>query len=102
MEPFLEALPLILAAIVPPLFAAVRKFLGEVIPATWIPVLLPVAGGVVAGIAHALGVDAAALQTTSFDPTIWQTVVEGILVGSASVGIHQIKRQRDKAKTGTG
>ena len=99
MEAIVETLPLILAAIVPPLFAAVKKYLGEAIPEAWIPVLLPIGGGIVAGLAHLVGVDATLLAEVSRDPAVWETVVQGVLVGSASVGVHQIKRQRDKAKT---
>lgn len=96
MDQLIAALPLILAAVVPPLVAAVRGFLGEKIPAKWIPVILPIGGGIVAGVASMLGVDASALQTTSATPDTWSTVIQGILVGSAAVGVHQIKRQASK------
>lgn len=96
MDKLIETLPLIIALVVPPLFALVRGYVTRVVPDRFIPVFLPIAGGVVAGIASLFGVDASALSQASSDSGVWQTVITGILTGSAAVGIHQIKRQADK------
>lgn len=96
MAELVTALPLILAAIVPPVFGAIRAFLGEAIPDKWIPVILPIGGGIVAALAHLVGVDASILASVSRDPQVWETVVQGVVVGSAGVGVHQIKAQRNK------
>jgi len=80
---------------VPPLVAAVRKFTGEAIPAKYIPIILPVAGGLVAGLAAAVGVNIPGFEAG--DASTWSSAVTGILIGAAAVGAHQIKKQKDKA-----
>ncbi len=89
MDVILETLPLIITVIVPPLFAAARSWFAAKIPSRAIPIILPIAGGVVGALANLTGVDASMLQTTSIDPSLWQTVVTGILTGFASNGLHQ-------------
>lgn len=98
MEAIVQALPLIIAAIVPPLFAAVRTYITAVVPDKFIPLLLPIGGGVLAGIAAMLGIDASVLATVSTDPGAWETVTQGVLIGSASVGLHQAAKQIKKTE----
>lgn len=100
MEQLIATIPLIIALIVPPIVALVRTKLGALIPDHLIPVVLPIGGGILAGLASLVGVDATALAQISRDPSTWETVVQGILSGSAAVGIHQIRRQTQKAKEG--
>lgn len=95
-EALVGLIPLVAAALTPPLVAACRQYVTDAVPPRWFPVLLPITGGFVAGVAHLVGVDAAVLQQTSAEVSAWETVVQGILVGSASVGVHQIKRQQQK------
>jgi len=90
----METLPLILAVLVPPLVAVVRKFAGDSIPSKFIPIILPVAGGVVAGLASFLGVDIAGF--VAGDASTWGSAITGILIGAAAVGVHQISKQKDK------
>lgn len=96
MEPLIAALPLIAAAIVPPIVAVLREQIVKLVPSRWFPVLLPIGGGILAGIANLLGVDAAILQTTATDVSAWNTVITGIVSGSAAVGIHQVGKQLKK------
>lgn len=84
--------PVIAAALAPPLLMMVRGYVEKVIPVRFFPALLPIAGGLVAGLAHLVGVDASILQTTAQDAHAWETVVQGVLAGSASVGLHQLGR----------
>jgi hypothetical protein len=100
MEKLIETIPLIIALIVPPVFAMVKGALGNLIPEKAIPVVLPIGGGILAGLASLVGVDASLLATISHDPSTWETVVQGILAGSAAVGIHQIKKQAEKPDGG--
>ncbi len=97
MEQLISAIPLIAAAVVPPLVAMFRAYIAKVVSDHWIPVLLPIGGGVVAALAHLAGVDATLLKDAPIDPTAWQTVITGIVSGFAAIGVHQIKRQVDKA-----
>ncbi len=96
MEQLISAIPLIAAAVVPPLIALFRAYVSQVVPDRLIPVLLPIGGGVVAALAHLAGVDATLLKDTPTDPTAWGTVITGIVSGFAAIGIHQVKRQAEK------
>ena len=91
-----SALPLIIAAIVPALVAAFNKFFGERIDKRYYPILLPILGGVLAGLAKAAGFDIGDFNPETADLTTWQTIITGTLAGSASVGLHQIKKQVGK------
>lgn len=97
MEQLVASIPLLISILVPPLFALTRGWFGGIVPDRLVPVLLPIGGGVVAGIAHLVGVDATILANYSSDPNAWETVITGIMSGLAAVGVHQIKRQGDKA-----
>lgn len=97
LEGILEALPLILAAIVPPVVMAVRKLIADSVPAKYLPIAIAIGGGLVASIGTVLGVDTSALQETSSDPTVWQNAIMGIVVGLAGVGVHQSVKQVKKA-----
>lgn len=100
METLLDILsqttPLIAAAIVPVLVAFIRGNVLSRIPPNLLPVLIPSAAGIVAGIGGALGLDLDATTLTNASAEVWEAAVSGILVGSAAVGIHQIKRQLGK------
>lgn len=93
----LSALPLIAAAIVPPTLAYINAKVGEYVPRQFYPILLPIAGALVAGISKALGLDIGDFNPDTADLSMWETVVAGILVGSASVGLHQIPKQMGKS-----
>lgn len=97
MDQLIATLPLLISLLVPPLFALARGWFGGIVPDRLVPVVLPIGGGVVAGIAHLLGVDASILANYSSDPNAWETVITGIMSGLAAIGVHQIKRQGDKA-----
>lgn len=98
LEALIAMIPMIAAGITPPLIMIVRDQITKVVAPKWFPVMLPILGGVVAGIANLLGVDATILQTTSQDINAWETVVQGILAGSASVGLHQVGKQAKKVE----
>lgn len=95
LEAIMEALPLILAALVPPAVAQLRSWFSAKVPDEYIPVLLPLAGGILASLGNLVGVS---VDVTSGGPTMWSDAVMGILMGAAAVGVHQIKKQRDKSK----
>lgn len=80
----------------PPLVAAVRSNVLAAVPSKFIPVLLPVAGGVVAGLAAVLGVDLGGTDLATAPTSVWESSIMGILIGAASVGVHQIKKQQEK------
>lgn len=91
MEALTEIIPLIAAAIVPVLVALARK--AVTIPGNLIPVLLPIGGGVLAGLGALVGVEVAPDALADVDTL--STAITGILVGAAAVGIHQIKKSRE-------
>jgi hypothetical protein len=91
-----SALPLIAAAIVPPVLAWFNANVGELIPKWLYPILLPIAGALVATAAKFAGFDFGDFNPETADLTTWQTIIIGAMAGSASVGIHQIKRQFEK------
>ena len=93
----ISALPLIAAAIVPPTLAYINSKIGEYVPKQFYPILLPLAGALVAGTAKAIGFDIGEFNPSTADLSMWETVVAGILVGSASVGLHQIAKQMGKS-----
>lgn len=93
IDQVLAALPLIAAAAVPMLIATVKDQLTEFVPARYFPVLLPVLGALVAGVAKAVGFDIGDFNPETADLSAWETIVAGALVGSASIGIHQIRAQ---------
>lgn len=93
-----QSVPLIAAAIVPVLVAFVRGHVLTRIPANLLPILIPSASGIVAGIGGLVGVDLDASTLAGASAEVWESAVTGILVGSAAVGIHQIKRQLGKAE----
>ena len=72
-----------------------RKNVLAAVPSKYIPILLPVAGGVVAGAAAFFGVEVGDLGAGGVG--VWESAITGILIGAAAVGVHQIKKQQDKA-----
>jgi len=61
-----------------------------------LPLALPLAGGLLAGLAAFLGVDLGAFDSASTDPSVWGNAITGVLIGAAGVGVHQIKKQQAK------
>lgn len=88
----IEGVPLIAAAIVPIIVAGIRKVTDK-IPANLIPVILPVAGGLMASIGTLVGAEVS--PDVFSDDNLLSAAINGILVGSAAVGFHQIKKQRE-------
>lgn len=96
MNEFVAALPLIIAALVPPALAWFRAHVAALVPSRFIPLLLPIVGGLVSGIAYLVGFDVGDFDPTLADTTAWEAVIIGILTGLSSNGIHQIGRQLRK------
>ena len=96
MDQLIATIPLIAAIVVPPVVALLRQWIVKIIPTKWFPVLLPMAGGIVAGAAHIFGVDAGDLQADPSSVAAWEAVITGMVTGSAAVGVHQIAKQRKK------
>lgn len=96
MDHLIAALPLIISAVVPPLFTTFRATILSSVDPKWFPLLLSLGGGIVGALSHLAGVDAALLSAQTTDPALWQTTITGVTSGLASVGIHQIFKQREK------
>lgn len=88
-----SALPLIIAALVPILIAKFNQHFGTLLPKQYYPIVLPIAGAVVAGTAKAVGFDVGDFNPETASLNMWQTIIAGALTGHAMVGMHQIKRQ---------
>jgi len=89
----MQTLPLILAVLVPPLVTAIRKAAGEKIPVKYLPLAIPIVGGILAGLAGFLGVDIGAFDAATADASVWGNAITGVLIGAAGVGVHQVKKQ---------
>lgn len=102
LDPIIEILPALLALVVPAIVGAFRTWITDNIPKNLWPVIIPVAGGFIAAIGTWLGIDTSALQETSTDPGVWSqtitSIINGALIGSAGVGVHQVYRQQQKKK----
>lgn len=96
LDALLSALPLIIAAVVPPALAYFNSKVGTIVPKHLYPILLPVLGALLAGAAKAAGFDVGDFNSETADLDMWQTVVAGALSGHAAIGIHQIKKQIEK------
>lgn len=95
----LALLPLLLTAVVPVVVTNVRRWSDKHIPPRYIPVLLPVVGGVLGAAANFFGVDAEIIQTlgvTSHDPNVWETVVIATLTAATGNNVHQIVQATKK------
>ena len=95
-EVILQTLPLVLAIVVPPVVAFFKSNLLAKVPSKWIPVLLPAVGAALAAAASFAGFDLAGFDAATADSSMWESVVTGILVGAASVGVHQVAVQSKK------
>lgn len=95
MELFLQILPLVLAVLVPVGINAVKGNILSAVPSMYIPALLSIGGGIIGAAAAFFEVPIGDLATG--DVSIWEGAITGILIGAASVGMHQINRQRKKA-----
>ena len=86
-------LPMFAAAATSALIAFARNQVNALMPPWTIPIVLPIAGGVVAGLAQAVGFDIGDFnpQTASLDG--WQTVIAGTMTGGFAVALHQIVTQ---------
>jgi len=87
METILNFLPAILPIVIPPLVGVVRKQLGDLIPAKYIPMALGLGGALIGGLAGLVGVEAGDLATAGIDA--WN----GAIIGLASVGVHQLYKK---------
>lgn len=93
MEQLIAAIPLIAAAIASFAIAMFREHIWPVLPDYLIPIVLPIAGGIIAGLAKALGFDIGDFNAETADLTTWQTVIAGVLSGLAMTGLHQAQKQ---------
>ncbi len=91
MEQLLNLLIGALPLIVPPVVALVREHVTRIVPDRWVPVLLATAGGGVGATASLAGVDAPA-DLAAAGEAAWV----GVVIGLASVGVHQVWRQLGK------
>jgi len=92
-EALFSTLPLILAAIVPPVVRILRTTVGSAVPREYLPVAIPLLAGLTTGVANLFGLDvgmsATELQGASIP--VWESVLTGFLIGLGGIGIHQIK-----------
>jgi hypothetical protein len=100
MQSLIDALvplaPVIAAAIASVGLSLAREHIAPVIAPKWYPVLLPIAGGLVASAARFFGVDIGDLNPETADLDAWQTAVAGVMTGGLMVGLHQIPKQLSK------
>lgn len=94
----LAALPLVAAVLATLLIDAVRNRLGDVVPRTLYPIMLPLAGAVVAGIAKGVGADIGDFNPSTADLSMWETVIAGALTGSATVGLKEARKAVGKLR----
>lgn len=94
----LSALPLVAAVVATLAIDFVKTHFGEVVPRTLYPILLPLAGAVVAGIAKGVGADIGDFNPATADLSMWETVVAGALTGSATVGLKEARKAVSKLR----
>lgn len=94
-ESLIAALPLLLAAVVPPIVAGLRATIAGKIHGTWLPILIPITAGLLTGIANLsglpLGLGTSELEVAPIP--VWESVFAGLLIGLGGLGVHRIKRQ---------
>lgn len=99
-QPLLDALasaaPIIAAGIASALLSAVREHAEKWIKPKFYPVLLPIAGGLVASLGNLVGVDLGDFNAQTADFTLWQSAVAGVMTGGFMVGLNQIPKQAKK------
>lgn len=95
MDLLLQILPLVLAVLVPVGISQVKGNVLSAIPSKYIPALLAVGGGIVGAAAAFFEVPIGDLSTG--DVSVWEAAITGILIGAASVGMHEVNKQRKKA-----
>lgn len=97
LAPIADALvsmvPILAAGLASALVAATRKWVAQAIDPKYFPALLPIAGGLVALAAKALGLDIGDVNAETADLDWWQTTVAGVITGGFTVGLHQIAKQ---------
>ena len=98
LEQLLSALPLIAAVLATLIIDCVRNRAGDVVPRAFYPILLPLAGAVVAGLAKGVGADIGDFNPSTADFSTWETVVAGALAGSATVGLKEARKSLDKLR----
>jgi len=96
LQALLSIIPLIVAAVATPLFAAFRSHVMPLVPDRYVPIFLPILAAVVGAVANWLGVDAAILNEDPTNVSAWETVGTAILTALAMTGMHQISRQLGK------
>lgn len=98
LEQLIAALPIIAAAAASYLVTAVNRYVGEIVPKVLYPVLLPVAGAVVAGSAKAFGVDIGGFNPSTADFSAWETIIAGALTGGGAVWIYELRKSFSRAR----
>lgn len=88
----LSALPIVAAVTATLVIDFVRNRVGDVVPRAMYPILLPLAGAVVAGVAKGVGADIGDFNPSTVDLSMWETVVAGALTGSATVGLKEARK----------
>lgn len=100
MQPLIDALisvtPVVAAALATLVVSYFRDSVSQWIRPKFYPVLLPIAGGVVASVAQLVGVDIGDLNAATADFNAWQTAIAGVMTGGFMVGLHQIPKQLKK------
>ena len=82
----------VLPVIIPPLLGALRKLAHEKIPPRWIPAALAVGGAAIGTLGGTFGVEVPDLTTAAAGA--W----DGVLIGLASNGVHQLWANTKPAK----
>lgn len=92
IDQLIAALPLVAAVAATLAIDFVRTYLGDVIPRVLWPILLPIAGALVAGVAKAFGADIGDFNPNTIDFSMWETIVAGALTGAATVGLKEARK----------
>lgn len=90
LDALLQAVPLIAAAVVPLIIGFFKDNVLAKIPPTALPLILPILGGLFTSLAKLVGFDIGDVNPATADIGWWGTAVMGVIVGSASIGIHQL------------
>jgi membrane associated rhomboid family serine protease len=100
MQPLLDALssaaPLIAAGLASMAIAFTREHVARLVKPKYLPILLPIAGGVVASVAQLVGFDVGDFNAETANLDAWQTAIAGVMTGGFMVGLHQIPKQLRK------
>src|SRR5690606_33499137 len=98
LEQLVSALPIIAAAAASYIVTAVNRYVGEIVPKFLYPVLLPIAGAVVAGTAKAVGVDIGGVNPSTADFSMWEAIIAGALTGGGAVWVYELRKSFARAR----